>query len=174
MPTKNKYFLIIFAVCLLAFDAYYYFFYSTVTLVAYKSGDIQKVSTAYETFLPKINLFIDNKQFLVEVAQTDAEKSLGLGNRDGLNQNGGMLFVFKKTSKQYFWMKDMKFPIDIVWIDETKKIVGFVEGAMPEDYPEAYPSPSNVLYVLEIRSGEVKNQGIKIGDLAIFDVFPVQ
>ena len=174
MKKKIKIIIIILVALLLIGDICYYFFYPKTASIIYKEGDIKKVSTTYATSLPKINFFINDKQFLVEVAQSDAQKSLGLSDREGLNQNAGMLFIFNKPSKQYFWMKDMKFPIDIVWIDENKKIVGLVENAKPEDYPETYPSPQNVVYVLEIGSGEVKKQGIKIGDGAIFDLLGTQ
>ncbi len=174
MSRKIKIILIILVALLLIGDVCYYFFYPKTASVIYKTGDIKKVSTTYATSLPKINFFINNSQFLVEVAQTNAEKSLGLSGREGLNTNAGMLFIFNKPSKQYFWMKDMKFPIDIVWIDENKKIVGFEENAKPEDYPEAYPSSQNVSYVLEISSGEVEKLGIKVGDTAIFDLLGTQ
>jgi len=174
MNRKIKIFLIVAAALLLIGDICYYFFYPKTASIIYKAGDIKKVSAVYPTPLPKIDLFINDNRFSVEVAQTDSQKSLGLGDRDGLNINAGMLFIFDKPSKQYFWMKDMKFPIDIVWIDENKKIVGLVENAKPEDYPEAYPSPQNVAYVLEISSGEVKKQGIKIGGGVIFDLLGTQ
>ncbi len=174
MSQKIKIVGLILVILLLIGDLCYYFFYPKVATTIYKAGDIMKVSTTYATSLPKINFFINDKQFLVEVAQSDAQKSLGLSGREGLNQNAGMLFVFNKPSKQFFWMKGMKFTIDIVWIDENKKIVGFVENAKPEDYPETYPSPQNVAYVLEIGSGEVKKQGIKIGDGVIFDLLGTQ
>lgn len=124
--------------------------------------------------LPKITLFINSTQFSVEIAQTNEEQAAGLGNRDELDKNSGMLFVFEKPSRQLFCMKDMKFPIDIVWIDSNKKVVGFKENAKPEDFPEAYPSPRDVIYVLEIGSGEVKNHNIKINDQAIFDLATAQ
>ncbi len=171
MKKKTKIFLVFLVGAVLVFDVYYYFFYTKVVPTINKVGDIRKVSTTYATFLPKINLFINDNQFLVEVAQTNSEKSLGLSGREGLNTNAGMLFIFSKPSKQYFWMKDMKFPIDIVWIDENKKIVGYFENAKPEDYPEVYPSPQNVPYVLEISSGAVQKSNLKVGDTVIFDLF---
>lgn len=151
-----------------------YFLYKKTPSSIYMIGDIKKNSSIYETFLPKVDFFVNDKQLKVEVAETQAEQTLGLGKREGLNKNSGMLFIFKNPSKQYFWMKDMKFPIDIVWINQNKKIVGFVEDAKPEDYPETYPSPEGVAYVLEIGSGGVKNYNIKIGDTAIFDTSSLQ
>lgn len=174
MNRKIKIIIIILAALLLIGDVCYYIFYPRTAATIYKVGDIKKIPSTYSTSLPKINLFINKQQFLVEVAQTSKEKSLGLGGREGLNTNAGMLFIFGKPSRQYFWMKDMKFPIDIVWIDKNKKVSGFVENAKPEDYPEAYPSPQDVSYVLEISSGAVKKQGIKIGDTAIFDLLGTQ
>lgn len=167
-------FLILFAI---AGNVYYYFFYKNSikpTQFIYKSGDIKKITPTYVTTLPSIDFFINNNHFSVEVARTKEEQALGLGGREGLNGNAGMLFIFSKPAPQIFWMKDMKISIDIVWIDKNKKVIGFAEGARPEDFPKTYQSPANVSYVLEIGSGEVQKRNIKIGDAVIFDSTSVQ
>lgn len=110
-----------------------------------------------------------DKELFVEIERSAESQTLGLSGRDFLCKKTGMLFVFSNPSIQNFWMKDMKFPIDIVWIDKNKKIIGFKENAKPEDYPEEYPSPSPVLYVLEIHAGAVQKWKLKIGDSINFD-----
>ena len=61
---------------------------------------------------------IRNKTFVVDVAVTAKEKELGLGNRDSLAADHGMLFIYDHKEVFPFWMKNMRFPIDIIWIDD--------------------------------------------------------
>ncbi len=111
---------------------------------------------------------VGNKTVYVEVADTDSAQNKGLSGESSLNNDSGMLFVFKKTQQAYFWMKDMKFAIDIIWI-KGGKISGITEDARPEpglsdDQLKIYASPSEVDYVLEVNSGFVSRNNLKIGD----------
>ncbi len=140
----------------------------------FRKPNVRTVNNSVNTVvkMPTTRLVINKNYFLVEIASTDEEKILGLGGRksldDKLNVDTGMLFVFSEPSIEGFWMKDMNFPIDIVWMDQNKKITGYVEGAKPEDFPKIYESPGEVSYVLEISKGQVKSKNIKIGDTANF------
>jgi uncharacterized membrane protein (UPF0127 family) len=67
----------------------------------------------------------------VEVADTPAERGRGLSGREMLPENSGMLFVFDTPGRYGFWMYGMKFPLDIIWIDESLRVVYFVENAQP-------------------------------------------
>jgi uncharacterized membrane protein (UPF0127 family) len=97
-----------------------------------------------------------------EIADTPEAQAQGLSGRTSLN--GGMLFVFDRPDKYGIWMKDMNFPIDIIWLDENKKIVTIQENATPESYPSKtfFPSSSS-LYVLELNSGTVRDEAISAG-----------
>lgn len=100
---------------------------------------------------------IKNKAcFNAEIADTDEKKVLGLGNRDFLWKNSGMLFVFEEKGIYGFWMKDMRFPIDIIWISKEMKISGIVKNFQPcesnEFCPVVYPD-EEIAYALEINSG---------------------
>jgi uncharacterized membrane protein (UPF0127 family) len=64
----------------------------------------------------------------VEVADTPAERGRGLSGREMLPENSGMLFVFDTPGRYGFWMYGMKFPLDIIWIDERLRVVYFVEN----------------------------------------------
>lgn len=105
----------------------------------------------------------------VEIADTAAEWAQGLSGRERLAENEGMFFVFPKPVLQKFWMKDMKFPIDIVWIRDNQ-VVGMIIGAEPEPGPEYifYKSPEPVDKVLELSVGSVVRLGIKTGDEVAF------
>jgi uncharacterized membrane protein (UPF0127 family) len=102
----------------------------------------------------------------VEVADTPAERGRGLSGREMLPENGGMLFVFDTPGRHGFWMYGMKFPLDIIWIDERLRVVYFVENAQPcVNICETYEPPADALYVLEVNAGFVKKYGLKVGDV---------
>ena len=102
----------------------------------------------------------------VEVADTPAERGRGLSGREMLPENSGMLFVFDTPGRYGFWMYGMKFPLDIIWIDEKLRVVYFVENAQPcVNICETYEPPADALYVLEVNAGFVKKYGMKIGDV---------
>ncbi len=108
--------------------------------------------------------------FEVEVADTKNKRILGLSGRGSLLPTQGMLFIFEEPGIYPFWMKDMNFAIDILWIDEEKRIVHIIESLAPETFPEKYISKNDVLYVLELSEGVVRDMGIKIGDEVVFDM----
>lgn len=110
---------------------------------------------------------INGQQIKVEIADTDAKRTQGLSGRDKLAQNEGMLFIFSAARFYRFWMKEMKFPLDFIWID-TDKIVDLTENVPPpKSAGEVLPTFSGKYpydKVLEINAGTVKSFGIKIGD----------
>ncbi len=106
--------------------------------------------------------------FKIEIADTPALQQLGLSGRADLAAGDALLFPFPKDAYYPFWMKDMNFPIDIIWINKDKKIVHIVEHASPASYPQTFQSPVLARYVLEVRDGIVKEKGIKVGDKAEF------
>ena len=101
----------------------------------------------------------------VEVADTLKKRSLGLGKRTSLNKGWGMLFVFEKRKPHRFWMKDVQFPLDIIWMD-NHRIVHIIHNAKPDnskDDPEVMTSPVPVNFVLEIAAGRAAKLWLKIG-----------
>jgi len=110
------------------------------------------------------------KTFYAKLAQTDAEREKGLSGTEKLAENEGLLMVFDREATWKIWMKDMNYPIDIVWIDDKKKVVHTVRNARPESYPDRYFMPSqNALYVLELPDGSVNKYGIAVGKQVNFD-----
>jgi uncharacterized protein len=105
-------------------------------------------------------LQIGNHSINLEVADTDAERSLGLSGRTSLESDTGLLFIFEEPGIYSFWMKDMRFPIDIVWIDENWEVVDINRGVRPETYPELFHPVAPVKYVLELNSGTAVELGI--------------
>lgn len=104
--------------------------------------------------------------FKVEIADTPALRSKGLSGRGFLDEGAGMFFIFPTAGNHGFWMKDMKFPIDIIWI-KGDKVVGMIIGAEPEEgnSPTIYDPPEPIDRVLEINSGLTVKMGIKVGDI---------
>jgi uncharacterized membrane protein (UPF0127 family) len=96
---------------------------------------------------------INGKAFSLEVAKTSEAREKGLSGRSGLKADQGMIFVFDTPDKQCFWMKDMKFPIDILWFDSGKKLVYEIRELSPSTYPESFCSPSSAQYVVELPAG---------------------
>ena len=101
----------------------------------------------------------------VEVADTLKKRSLGLGQRTSLKKGWGMLFVFEKRKPHRFWMKDMQFPLDIIWLD-NHRIVHIIHNAKPANSrgkPEVMTSPVPVNFVLEIAAGRAAKLRLKTG-----------
>jgi len=114
-------------------------------------------------------LTIDDIALRVAVADTDAERTQGLSNTKPLASDEGMLFVFDAPGVQTFWMKDMNYSLDIIWIGEDKIVKKITENATPDSYPDTlFSSDVPVKYVLEVRSGFSKENNIQVGDIISF------
>ncbi|MAF79659.1 hypothetical protein CL629_01115 [bacterium] len=117
-----------------------------------------------------VSVSVGENVFEAEVADSIEERSRGLSGREGLEDGRGMLFLFEYPAVQGFWMKDMKFPIDIIWVLDGE-VIGFEENVpMPlfdisESELPVYFSPEEVDMVLEIGAHEVERLGIEVGDL---------
>ncbi|MBI2590863.1 MAG: DUF192 domain-containing protein [Candidatus Blackburnbacteria bacterium] len=116
---------------------------------------------------------VGNAQFKVEIAQNEQARKVGLSTRDALPENEGMLFTFdKKGATPTFWMKGMKFPIDIIWIkdnvvSEITSDVPTVASGIPDNKIPQYSPKSKVDYVLEVPANVARKQGINVGDRVI-------
>jgi uncharacterized membrane protein (UPF0127 family) len=104
----------------------------------------------------------------VDVVDTPELRARGLSGRASLAPDEGMLFLFEAPAIQSFWMKDMRFPIDIVWIRD-QKIVGITPAVpvprSPRELPQ-FRSPVPCDVVLEVRAGAARRWGLKLGDAA--------
>src|SRR3989344_5463411 len=116
----------------------------------------------------KSEVILAGRVFEVDVVDTNYLLSKGLSGRMSLDEDQGMLFVFQKPDKYGFWMKDMLFPIDIIWFDQNFKIIHVEKSVSPQTYPKIFTPESNSLYVLEISAGQVQKLGIQIGDKTKF------
>ena len=102
------------------------------------------------------------------LALNEEKQTKGLSGKEKLENDEGMLFVFDKAGKYNFWMKDMNFPIDIIWIGEDMKVVYIKKDADPKLYPETYGPELDAKYVLEVVSGFSEKNNLKVGDEVLF------
>lgn len=121
---------------------------------------------------PRATLTVGSTTFTIEVASTTPSRAQGLSGRAELAENEGMFFIFPWADRYDFWMKDMKFAIDIVWIKDDR-VVGFTENVAPEPGKSVfsltkYSPPEPVNRVLELSAGSVKKFSIKVGDRVEF------
>lgn len=114
---------------------------------------------------------INNIKIKVEIADTAETRYQGLSNREELCNDCGMLFIFSGKQIRTFVMRDMNFPLDMIWIDDNK-IVKINKNAIPEGSNSVMRYSSDVLvnYVLEINGGFCDGNGIEVGDSIEFDL----
>ena len=125
-------------------------------------------------FLGGIAYFILNKEesekkislgrckFDIEESISKESQVRGLSNRDLLCDKCGMLFIFSQSDRYGFWMKDMRFDLDFVWIDGNR-VVDLREN-IPKDYRGDLKPKISINKVLEINAGKISECKIKIGD----------
>jgi uncharacterized membrane protein (UPF0127 family) len=109
---------------------------------------------------------LDGLTLNIAVADTESLRERGLGGVRGLSDDEGMLFVFPEDGIYSFWMKDMLFPIDMLWLDAQGSVVYIENSISPNTYPKAFTPDSPARYVLELRAGFSEQHDIRIGSKA--------
>lgn len=103
-----------------------------------------------DLFIPGASVMrIDEVPIRVEIANSNNERIKGLSDRKDLKNVDGLLFVYPEAGYYSIWMKDMNFPIDIIWIGEDLKVVGIDKNIGPDTYPKSFRPPVPVKYILE-------------------------
>jgi len=136
--------------------------FTILLLFSYWTLRVKKDAPIHQT--TKESILINDKRVFVEIADEAKEQILGLSGRERLDDDAGLLFIFDPVQSPGFWMKDMKFPIDIIWIGADGTILGIEKSIAPETYPKNFFPPSPIKYVLEINSGWSEENNIKLGD----------
>ena len=107
---------------------------------------------------------INEHTFFLYLAETSKEQAIGLAKYNHLEQNQGMLFLFSKSDFYSFWMKDMRFPIDIIFIQDNKVVDIFNKVPVsPDENLPVYTTRTKANKVLEINAGLAKQYNLKIG-----------
>ncbi len=124
------------------------------------------ISLAHSQSLPKIPLYIHDKEIWAEVAQTPEERMYGLMGRKHLGKDEGMLFIFETEDYHGFWMKDTFLPLSIAFIDKDGRIVWITD--MKPLTLDSHVPPRPILYALEMNKGWFFSHGVKVGDKIMF------
>tara|TARA_R110002049_G_scaffold308457_1_gene512545 strand:+ start:5286 stop:5780 length:495 start_codon:yes stop_codon:yes gene_type:complete len=119
-----------------------------------KDGELSIYKSSTDSIIKKLD---------IELAETEYETQTGLMYRDAMKPNEGMLFVFKDETERFFYMKNTKIPLDLIYIDGNKKIVSFQKNAKPFD-ESSLPSNKPAKYVLEVNAGLTDIWQLSVGD----------
>lgn len=111
----------------------------------------------------------NGQKLRIETATTDAQKTQGLSGRTSLCSDCGMMFLFKDPGVYGFWMKDMKFSLDFIYLNNDE-VVWLIENVSPQTYPEVIMPKRTFDKVIEVNSGTVSRLNIKIGQKSILDL----
>ncbi|PIT87346.1 MAG: hypothetical protein COU31_03280 [Candidatus Magasanikbacteria bacterium CG10_big_fil_rev_8_21_14_0_10_40_10] len=123
----------------------------------------------YSYYWPKALVQINDQTLRVLVADTARHQFTGLSNRSGLGKFDGMLFIFDSSARHTMVMRDMKFSLDIIWLDNYK-VVDIAPNLLPQpNKTEAqltkYSARALSNMVLELPAGSAQKYGLKIGDI---------
>ncbi|OFV89423.1 MAG: hypothetical protein A2V74_08270 [Acidobacteria bacterium RBG_16_70_10] len=110
----------------------------------------------------------------VEVMVSDEDRAMGLMFRPSLPGDRGLLFVFGASDFHGIWMKNCRFPIDIVWLDEVRRVVHFAENVPPclKDPCPVYQPLRRTSYVIELNAGQARREGLRLGEAVSFELPP--
>ncbi len=131
------------------------------------------VRTTTQPSVQQATVHIGTATVIAEVAATDDARSRGLSGRDQLGADRGMLFVFDRPAPQVFWMEGMRFPLDIIWINDGKVVDVAENVPVPEGPPTVLTPTSFATHVLEVNAGFAAQAGVRYGtDVTVtFDGF---
>ncbi|MEI7720179.1 MAG: DUF192 domain-containing protein [bacterium] len=174
---KGKYFVLgilsMFVLCVLVVVTI--FFYTRQPLAAghmKQESDQAHSQTNSQPTLPMTQLSISTRAgsttIAVELATTPQEHQAGLSGRAGLDKGKGMLFVFDPPSVPGFWMKDMRFSLDIIFIDETGNVITIYPNLSPDTYPHSFHPTAPARFVLEVPAGFAEAHAIVVGQRLSF------
>lgn len=109
---------------------------------------------------------IGQHQFHVTIAQSKAQRERGLSGRSVLAENEGMLFLFPSEDIYSFWMPDMHFPLDIIWINQNKivEIARLQAPSADHPTPESYTPSQKADRVVELNAGSTEKFDLHVGD----------
>ena len=124
------------------------------------------ISPILSQSLPRVPLYIRDKEIRVEVAKTEADRAKGLMERTSLGKEEGMLFIFEDEGNHGFWMKNTLLPLSIAFMDKEGKIV-WITDMKPGTLSTHHP-PKPILYALEMNRGWFAANGIRAGDVMRF------
>jgi uncharacterized membrane protein (UPF0127 family) len=136
----------------------------TVGLIIFIVG----IASWWQHYHSTDTLSVNSKKYHLLVAATPAVQEKGLGDRASLSLNEAMLFEFTTPAKTCFWMKDMQFPLDMVWVNSQKQVISIESNVSPSTYPETFCPEAPAQYVFEFNAGQAKAAGLQLGQTLNF------
>ena len=121
----------------------------------------------------QVNVTVNGLVLVTDISVTNEQRTKGLSEKDDLAENEAMLFVFGSEAKHTFWMKDMKFPIDIFWLDSDGKVVYIKESMQPcisTIICILYTPNTDSQYVLETVAGFTQRHNVSMGTNIDFEL----
>ncbi len=111
------------------------------------------------------HIVLNGKSFKAEVVSDDASRSRGLMFRPRLDESAAMLFVYPREGVYSFWMKNMLFPLDLIWLGRQHRVVYVKENFAPcqDDPCEIATPPVKAQYIIEVKAGTVRKLALKTG-----------
>lgn len=150
------------------FQALALVFLTGAALFLFKTGALNNFS-----FIPVNSsgkqAIINDSRIKIEIADTDSKRKKGLGGRESMASDEGMLFIFEDSGKHPFWMKGMKLALDLIWIsgdmivDITENVEPPAAGQTDASSP-IYQAKEDANKVLEVNAGTAQKLNIKAGD----------
>ena len=119
-------------------------------------------------------IFPDGTHVRADVADTEETRARGLMFRESLAEDEGMVFTFDKPRRYGFWMKNVRMPLDIIWLDERGRVVWIVDSAPPCDTdpcPMFVPT-TKASFVVEVAGGFARRHGVAVGDTVTIRLLP--
>jgi uncharacterized membrane protein (UPF0127 family) len=113
-------------------------------------------------------LAMGSQTFTYEIAKTTNQRQDGLSGRPDMAKDHAMIFVFQQQGNYCFWMKEMHFPLDIVWLDSSKHVVHIEQNLSSDTYPKQYCPNKPALYTIEVNAGVAAKTGVRVGDSVSF------
>lgn len=108
-------------------------------------------------------LAVGSAKINAEYANTLRKQLRGLSGRESLDADTGMFYTFQSPDFYTFWMRDMKFPIDIIWIGSDNRVVDITKNISPNSFPKTFTSQEKAQYVVEVNAGYADAHGITVG-----------
>ncbi len=114
------------------------------------------------------NFTVGKRGYHLAVASTQEARQKGLGGRADMKENEGMLFVFDAPDAACFWMKNMHFSLDMIWLDADKRVVHIEQNVSPETFPKSFCPGKPAKYVVELKAGEARRSHVVLGQKLAF------
>ena len=125
------------------------------------------VNLFLSSFIFSENISINGAKLSVEIAESDIERAVGLMNRDYLQENSGMLFIWSDISRKCMWMKDTKIPLSVAYLDQNF-LIREIKRLEPLSTSSVCSNSESIKYALEVNQGWFKKNRSKVFHKIIF------